>query len=54
MLGQGPREIAAYEDPAALREAQYFTPDPLQRTALELPPELEIPKYIDGNLPPQA
>jgi hypothetical protein len=54
MLGQGPREIAAYEDPAALREAQYFMPDPLQRTALELPPELEIPKYIPGNLPPQA
>lgn len=54
MLGQGPREITAYEDPAALREAQYFTPDPLQRTALELPPELEIPKYIPGNLPPQA
>lgn len=54
MLGQGPREITAYEDPAALREAQYFTPDPLQRTALELPPELEIPKYVPGNLPPQA
>ena len=54
MLGQGPREITAYEDPAALREAQYFTPDPLQRTALELPPELEIPKYVEGNLPPKA
>jgi len=54
MLGQGPREIAAYEDPAALREAQYFTPDPLQRTALELPPELEIPKYVPGNLSPEA
>ena len=52
MLGQGPREITAYEDPAALREAQYFTPDPLQRTALELPPELDIPKYVPGNLPP--
>jgi hypothetical protein len=49
MLGQGPREITAYEDPAALREAQYFRPDPLQRTALELPPELEIPDYIPGN-----
>ena len=49
LIGQGPREIAAYEDPAALREAQYFTPDPLQRTALELPPELEIPDYIPGN-----
>ena len=54
MLGQGPREITAYEDPAALREAQYFRPDPLQRTALELPPELEIPDYVPGNLPPQA
>ena len=54
MLGQGPREIAAYEDPAALREAQYFTPDPLQRTALELPPELDIPEYVPGNRPPQA
>jgi hypothetical protein len=49
MLGQGPREITPYEDPAALREAQYFQPDPLQRTALELPPELEIPDYIPGN-----
>jgi hypothetical protein len=49
MLGQGPREITPYEDPAALREAQYFRPDPLQRTALELPPELEIPDYIPGN-----
>ena len=49
MLGQGSREITAYEDPAALREAQYFRPDPLQRTALELPPELEIPDYIPGN-----
>jgi hypothetical protein len=48
MLGQGPREITAYEDPAALREAQYFRPDPLQRTALELPPELEIPDYESG------
>lgn len=54
MLGQGPREITAYEDPAALREAQYFMPDPLQRTALELPPELEIPDYVSGNRPPQA
>lgn len=54
MLGQGPREITAYEDPAALREAQYFTPDPLQRTALELPPELDTPKYVPGNRPPQA
>ena len=54
MLGQGPREITAYEDPAALREAQYFRPDPLQRTALQLPPELEIPKYVPGNLPPKA
>ena len=54
MLGQGPREITAYEDPAALREAQYFTPDPLQRTALELPPELDIPEYVPGNRPPQA
>ncbi len=48
MLGQGSREITAYEDPAALREAQYFRPDPLQRTALELPPELEIPDYESG------
>jgi hypothetical protein len=54
MLGQGPREITAYEDPAALREAQYSMPDPLQRTALELPPELEIPKYSPGNLSPEA
>ena len=54
MLGQGPREITAYEDPAALREAQYFTPDPLQRTALELPPELIIPDYVPGNRPPQT
>jgi hypothetical protein len=54
MLGQGPREITAYEDPAALREAQYFRPDPLQQTALELPPELDIPDYVPGNRPPQA
>ena len=48
-LGLGPREITPYENPAALREAQYFRPDQLQRTALELPPELEIPDYIPGN-----
>jgi hypothetical protein len=48
-LGLGPREITPYENPAALREGQYFRPDPLQRTALELPPELEIPDYIPGN-----
>jgi len=50
MLGQGPRQITAYEDPAALREAQYFEPDPLQRTGLELPPELILPDYVPGNV----
>ena len=46
MLGQGPRQITAYEDPAALREAQYFEPDPLKRTDLELPPDLILPDYV--------
>ena len=46
MLGMAPRQIAAYQEPAALREAQYFEPDPLQRTGLELPPELIIPDYV--------
>ena len=50
MLGQGPRQITAYEDPAALREAQYFEPDPLKRTDLELPPELILPDYVPGNV----
>ena len=50
MLGQGPRQITAYEDPAALREAQYVEPDPLQRTGLELPPELILPDYVPGNV----
>lgn len=50
MLGQGPRQIAAYEDPAALREAQYFEPDPLKRTGLELPPDLILPDYVPGNV----
>ena len=49
MLGQGPRQITAYEDPAALREAQYFEPDPLKRTDLELPPELILPEYVKGK-----
>jgi hypothetical protein len=49
MLGQGPRQITAYEDPAALREAQYFEPDPLKRTDLELPPDLILPDYVPGN-----
>ena len=46
MLGMAPRQIAAYQEPAALREAQYVEPDPLQRTGLELPPELIIPDYV--------
>lgn len=46
LIGQGPRQIAAYEDPAALREAQYFEPDPLKRTDLELPPDLILPDYV--------
>ena len=50
MLGQGPRQVTAYEDPAALREAQYFEPDPLKRTDLELPPELILPDYVPGNV----
>ena len=50
MLGQGPRQITAYEDPAALREAQYFEPDPLKRTDLELPPDLILPDYVPGNV----
>jgi hypothetical protein len=50
MLGQGPRQVTAYEDPAALREAQYFEPDPLKRTDLELPPELILPEYVQGNV----
>jgi hypothetical protein len=50
MLGQSPRQITAYEDPAALREAQYFEPDPLKRTDLELPPELILPDYVPGNV----
>ena len=54
MLGQGPRQITAYEDPAALREAQYVAPAPLQRTGLELPPELILPDYVPGNVKPNA
>lgn len=50
LIGQDPRQIAAYEDPAALREAQYVAPDPLQRTGLELPPELILPDYVPGNV----
>ena len=46
MLGMAPRQIAAYQEPAALREAQYFAPDPLQRTGLELPPDLILPDYV--------
>ena len=54
MLGQGPRQITAYEDPAALREAQYVEPAPLQRTGLELPPDLILPDYVPGNVKPNA
>ena len=49
MIGQGPRQITAYQEPAALREAQYFEPDPLQRTDLELPPDLILPDYVPSK-----